>query len=194
MTTAELLTAFVIAAIPFIPTEPVLVGLGVLLASADASPLVLIAVASVGCSISDHVLYLLGRVAGGRALGRLRSRRSGAAALDWLTRNVTRWGAPVLVAGRWVPAGGTVGAVFAGLLHWRVVRFTPASLVGSALWATYATMLGYLGGAATDQPVFGFVLSLAVATSVGLATSALVRRAQRRSDDERSSALSQGRV
>jgi hypothetical protein len=31
------------------------------------------------------------------------------------------------MAARWVPAGGTVGAVLVGMLRWRLRRFTPMS-------------------------------------------------------------------
>jgi membrane protein DedA with SNARE-associated domain len=174
-----LITVFVVAVVPLVPTEAVLVGMGVLAASTGVSLLGVIAVAAVGCSLSDHVLYLLGRVAGERILGWWGDRSSGAAAMTWLTRNITRWGSPVLVAGRWVPGGGTVGAVLVGMLRWRLRRFTPTSAVGSLLWSTYAALLGYFGGSVTGRPVTGLLLSLAVAAVVGLFTRVVIRRAQR---------------
>jgi membrane protein DedA with SNARE-associated domain len=174
-----LITVFVVAVVPLVPTEAVLVGMGVLAASTGVSLLGVIAVAAVGCSLSDHVLYLLGRVAGGRVLGWWGGRSSGAAAMAWLTRNVTRWGPPVLVVGRWVPGGGTVGAVLVGMLRWRLRRFTPTSAVGSLLWSTYAALLGYIGGSVTGQPVTGLLVSLAVAAVVGLLAKVVIRRTQR---------------
>ncbi|MCW2641372.1 MAG: putative rane protein [Dactylosporangium sp.] len=179
MNATALITVFVVAVVPLVPTEAVLVGMGVLAASTGVSLLGVIAVATVGCSLSDHVLYLLGRVAGERILGWWGDRSSGAAAMTWLTRNITRWGSPVLVAGRWVPGGGTVGAVLVGMLRWRLRRFTPTSAVGSMLWSTYAALLGYFGGSVTGRPVTGLLLSLAVAAVVGLFTRVVIRRAQR---------------
>jgi membrane-associated protein len=173
-----LITVFVVAVVPLVPTEAVLIGMGVLAASTGASLIGVVAVATVGCSLSDHVLYVLGRVAGGRVLGWLGNRSSGAAAMAWLTRHVTRYGPPVLMAGRWVPAGGTVGAVLVGMLRWRLRRFTPTSAVGSLLWSTYEVLLGYFGRSVTGQPVTGLLLSFAVAAVVALSTRVVVRRAQ----------------
>jgi membrane protein DedA with SNARE-associated domain len=180
MSATALVTVFVVAVVPLVPTEAVLVGMGVLAASTGGSLLGVIAVATVGCSLSDHVLYLLARLAGGRVLGWWGGRSSGAAAaMAWLTRNVTRWGPPALVAGRWAPGGGTAGAMLVGMLRWRLRRFTPTSAVGSLLWSTYAVLLGYFGGSVTGRPVAGLLLSLAVATVVGLLTGVVIRRTQR---------------
>lgn len=164
-----MITLFAVAVVPLVPTEPVLIGMAVL-ASSHTIPLGwVIAVAAVGCSLSDHILYATGRFAGGRLLDRVSSRPSVRAATDWLTRNVTRWGSTVLVVGRWLPAGGTVGAVLAGTLRWRLRRFTPASVIGSTLWSTYVALVGYFGGSLTGEPLVGFAVSLAVAALVGLA-------------------------
>jgi membrane protein DedA with SNARE-associated domain len=172
---------FVVGLVPLMPTEPVLVGMGVLAASSTShlSLVAVIAVSAVACSMSDHLLYGFGRVAGVRALDWLAGKRPAVtAASDWLgERVVTRWGLPILIAGRWLPAGGTIGAVLTGTLRWRLVRFTPASVLGSTLWSTYVALLGYLGGALTGQPVAGFLVSVGIATVLGLGCSFFIRRA-----------------
>lgn len=173
-----MLTLFVAALVPLVPTEPVLVGMGVLAATGAVPLPIVILVATVACSISDHLLYAFGRVAGARALARF-GRPSMLAATDWLTRHITRWGAPILVVGRWLPAGGTVGAVLTGTLRWRLPRFTPASVVGSALWSTYVALIGYFGGELTGAPLAGLVVSLAIAAVIGIATTILVKRMHR---------------
>jgi membrane protein DedA with SNARE-associated domain len=181
VSTAEtaLLSLFIAALIPLVPTEPVLVGMGVLAASGKVGLLPVIAVAAVACSISDHLLYGFGRFTGGRMLARLNGKPSVGAAADWLRRHVARWGAPILVVGRWLPGGGTIGAVLTGTLHWPLLRFTPASLAGSALWSSYVGLLGYFGGSLTGQPLVGLLVSLAVATGVGLLISLVVQRSER---------------
>ena len=171
-------TLFVAALVPLVPTEPVLVGMGVLAATGAVPLPVVILVATVACSISDHLLYAFGRLAGAQALARL-GRPSMLAATDWLSRHITRWGAPILVVGRWLPAGGTIGAVLTGTLRWRLSRFTPASIVGSGLWSTYVACSGYFGGELTGQPLAGLVVSLAIATVIGITTTVLLKRAHR---------------
>jgi membrane protein DedA with SNARE-associated domain len=174
-----LLTAFVVALVPFLPTEPVLVGLGVLAATGEASLPAIIAVAAIGCALSDHMLYAVTRLTSGGTTHLLVRGKLGRTVLAWLQRNVTRWGPPLLVAGRWLPAGGTVGALLAGLLRWKLRRFTPVSVIGSLLWSAYATMLGYIGGAITGQPIAGLLVSLAVAVLGSLAVRFLLGRRDR---------------
>jgi membrane protein DedA with SNARE-associated domain len=173
-----MITLFLAALIPLVPTEPVLVGMGVLAASGKVPLPVVILVATVACSMSDHLLYAFGRVAGARALSRF-GRPTMLAATDWLTHHITRWGAPILVVGRWLPAGGTIGAVLTGTLRWRLARFTPASVVGSALWSTYVALIGYFGGQLTGAPLTGLILSLAIAAVIALASALLLKRAHR---------------
>lgn len=174
-----MITLFVVALVPLAPTEPVLVGMGVLAASGAVPLPLVIAVAAVACSMSDHLLYAFGRVAGARALARFGHRTSVLAATDWLTRHITRWGAPVLVVGRWLPGGGTIGAVLTGTLRWRLARFTPASVVGSTLWSTYVALIGFLGGTLTGTPAAGLIVSLGVAAVIGVVSGFLLRRAHR---------------
>jgi membrane protein DedA with SNARE-associated domain len=179
---AALVTLLVVSVVPLLPTEPVLAAMGVLAATNHTTPAVVIAVAAVGCSMSDHLLYGLGRATGARVLNRLRRKTSVDTAARWLQDNAARWGTAVLIAGRWLPGGGTVGAVLAGTLRWKLSRFTPASLIGSTLWSTYVGMIGYLGGSIAGEPMVGLLLSLAVAgLTTGLGT-VLLQRAGRRLD------------
>lgn len=174
-----LITLFLAALVPLVPTEPVLLAVGVLAASGKVPLAGVITVAAVACSISDHLLYAFGRVAGVRALNRFGRRASVAAATDWLSRHITRWGALVLVVGRWLPAGGTIGAVLTGTLRWRLIRFTPASVVGSTLWSSYVALVGYFGGEITGEPLAGIIISLALATLLALVISFALQRAHR---------------
>jgi membrane-associated protein len=177
---AAAITMFLVAVIPLAPTEPVLAAMGVLAATEHVAPLGAIVIAAIGCSLSDHLLYAIGRFAGGPALTRLRRKPSVDAATEWLIRNSTRWGAPILIVGRWLPAGGTVGSLLAGTLRWPLKRFTPTSLTGATLWSTYVALLGYLGGSIVSQPVIGLVLSLGLAALFGFTASVLLQRAHRR--------------
>ena len=177
---AAAITMFLVAVIPLAPTEPVLAAMGVLAATEHVAPLGAIVIAAIGCSLSDHLLYAIGRFAGGPALTRLRRKPSVDAATEWLIRNSTRWGAPILIVGRWLPAGGTVGSLLAGTLRWPLKRFTPTSLTGATLWSTYVALLGYLGGSIVSRPVIGLVLSLGLAALLGFTASVLLQRAHRR--------------
>ena len=167
-TLTALATLFLVGLIPIAPTEPLLVGMGVLAATGRLPLIAVILTAAVACSVGDHLIYGAARIAGGRLQGRLRRRPAIRAVQHWLEQRVARWGAPMLVVGRWLPAGGTVGAVLAGTLGWRWSRFTPVSVIGSALWSTYVALVGYAGGAIVGAPLLALVLSLGVAVFVGL--------------------------
>src|SRR5689334_19751114 len=156
---------FAAAVTPFVPTEPVLIGAGALAATGHANLAIVVAVATAGCCISDHLLYFAARTLGGRA-GASISRRG---ATRRLAEQLSRWGPGALVIGRWLPGGGTVAALLAGTLRWPLARFTPASALGCALWSSYAVLLGYLGGTLTDNPLVGLLGSLLLAVAIALA-------------------------
>lgn len=176
MTLAVLITAFVVATLPVAPTEPTLVGLGALAAVTHASPIGVIAVAAIGCSISDHLFYAAGRWGGARLLGPLSRGRATARVTNWLLDHADRYGAAAFIGGRWLPAGGSAGAALAGTLRWQLRRFTPASLLGSLLWSCYATVLGYLGSTVTGNPLAGLAISLIIAVGIGLGARLLLHR------------------
>lgn len=176
-----LATMFVVGFVPLMPTEPVLVGLGVFAAQGRLPLLAVIVTATISCVLSDHMLFFVGRTGGAWAIQRLAKRPTVSAAHDWLTKRVSgRWGGPVLITGRWLPAGGTIGDLLAGTLGWRLVRFTPVSIGGSTLWCVYVALIGYFGGAVTDNTFYGLLLSLGVAFVLGVVLSVLIQRTHRR--------------
>jgi hypothetical protein len=77
MSLAALITAFVVSVLPVTPTEPTLVAMGALTSVTHVSPVGVILVAGLGCSVSDHMLYAAGRWGGGRLLGYLGSAFTG---------------------------------------------------------------------------------------------------------------------
>ncbi|ASR38436.1 hypothetical protein BAY61_29395 [Prauserella marina] len=174
--TVSLVVLFVISVVPFVPTEVTLVGMGVLAADQDTSIAPIILVAASGCLLGDYLLYATGRKTGGAALTRLRRRPSVEAGLLWLSAHIERRPLPVLVAARWLPAGGTVGSLLAGTLRWPRVLFLVASTIGVTLWSTYAVLLGYLGGAIMREPVVSFALSAGLALVLGSVAAAVLRR------------------
>jgi membrane protein DedA with SNARE-associated domain len=173
---------FVVCVVPLAPTEPVLIADAVLAATSrhGVSPVLLVLVSGIGCSISDHILYGLSRFGGARVLDWAHRRVSSANAVDWLSRNINRWGVPTLILGRWLPAGGTVGSILAGALRWRLPRFSPTSLAGCTLWSVYVVMLGYLGGSIARNPYIGILLSLGAAAAIAVGTRLFLRRGQRK--------------
>jgi membrane protein DedA with SNARE-associated domain len=167
LSTTELLVLFVVALVPLLPTEVTLIGLGVASSQHDTTLLPVILVAAAGCVVSDVVLYTLGRSGGSGMLAKLRRRPSIDAGVGWVDGHLQQHPRPVLVVARWLPSGGTIGALLAGSLRWPIAVFLTASAIGATLWVSYAALLGYVGGQLVQQPGISMLFSLGVATLLG---------------------------
>lgn len=174
--TTGLLALFVIAVVPLIPTEVALLGMGVAAAHGEAGLVPVIAVAAVGCFLSDQALYLAARRGGMPLVERARKRKAADNALRWITEHAENHLRAILIISRWLPSGGTVGALLAGALRWPRGPFLSASAVGVVLWSTYVALLGYFGGQFVQQPGMSMLISLAVALVIGSVFGAVVRR------------------
>ncbi|MEY7971757.1 DedA family protein [Saccharomonospora xinjiangensis] len=176
MDDVSLLLLFAVAVVPLVPTEIALIGTGVAAANGGDPFVLVLAVATAGCLISDIGLYAVGRFGGARVLRRLRHRPSFETSADWIGTHLDRRGVPILVLARWLPAGGTVGALLAGSLRWSPMRFLTASGIGVPLWCAYAAGLGYLGGSLLEQSRLGTVLSAALALLAAFTITTVFRR------------------
>ncbi|OXM70422.1 DedA family protein [Amycolatopsis vastitatis] len=177
--TAGLVLLFVVSLVPLLPTEVTLLGMGIAAAQGGTSLALVIAVASAGCLASDQALYALGRFGGRAALDRLSRRKKFADGLGWLDGRLQRHPRPVLVVARWLPSGGTIGALLAGSLRWPMAEFFPASAVGVTLWTSYVAFLGYAGGRMVTEPGISLLLSLGVALILGSVITYGMRRSVR---------------
>ncbi|WP_433267373.1 DedA family protein [Actinosynnema sp. CS-041913] len=175
-----LLVLFVVAAVPLAPTEAVLIGCGVLAASGELPLAGVILVAAVGCFVADIVNYSLGRSAGMRALRRFSRKPGSRAVVEWTASKLASRGEPILVAVRWVPGGGLVGALLAGSLRWPSRRFAPVALAGATLWSGYTALIGYFGGQVVDDPLVAIALSWGVAMLISVPVGMAVKAAQRK--------------
>ncbi|HWD06712.1 MAG TPA: VTT domain-containing protein [Amycolatopsis sp.] len=175
-TTAGLLVLFVVSLVPLLPTEVTILGMGVAAAQGGTSLALVITVAIAGCLVSDQMLYALGRFGGARVLERLCRHPKAAAGFAWLDGRLHRHPRPILVVARWLPSGGTVGALLAGSLRWPMGEFFTASAVGVTLWTSYVAFLGYAGGTLITEPGVSLLLSFGVATALGAAITFGIRR------------------
>ncbi|SDN32269.1 DedA family protein [Allokutzneria albata] len=173
-----LLLLFVIAAVPLLPTEAAVIGCAVLAADGEVHLITVILVATAGCLASDLFNYTIGSRLGMRALQRFETKPRTAAALAWLRRQLDNRGEPMMVAGRFIPGGGIVGAVLAGAFRMGMPRFLPVATIGSALWSTYATLIGYTGGQLISEPFVAIALSIGMTVLVSLPIGYAVKRAQ----------------
>jgi membrane protein DedA with SNARE-associated domain len=157
-----LAVAAVDAFFPVVPSEATVVTAGVFAAVGDLTLAFVIAAGAAGALAGDTTSY-----AGGRLLSRrigpwlertpARQRQS-----DRARRLLARRGAFVVLGARFVPGGRTAVTLTAGAIRFRFLRFGVYAVVAATLWATYAGLVGYLGGRAfAEQPL------LAVGAALG---------------------------
>jgi membrane-associated protein len=165
---------------PVVPSESLVVSAGVFAAAGDQSLALIIGAGALGAFTGDHTSYLIGRLARDRLTGRRRAGTRKAAAFDWASRVLAERGGTVIVVARYVPGGRTAVTLTAGAVHYPLSSFTLFDGIAAASWATYAALIGYLGGAAfEDEPLKGIVLGLGLALGVAGAIE-LLRHARRR--------------
>lgn len=151
------------ALLPFMPSEAAVVALGVLVHPSWPQLGLLVAVASVGAFGGDCLGYLIGRRAGPRVLRRLRRGKRGRDTQLWATRQFARRGELVIVACRHIPGGRMTSMVTAGIVGFPVRRFLLSDAAGVLLWAGYAALAGFLGGAAFAQrPLLGMLAAFVI--------------------------------
>ena len=162
-----LLLAFAAADVlfPVVPSEAALIAAGVAAGLGRLDLAGVIAAGAAGAVLGDNVSYAVGRRVGRPVVDRL---FRGANARDRLIRIealLGRRGAEIIVVARFIPGGRTAATLSAGVtrLSWPT-RFLPYTLVAGALWATYAGLLGYVGGRLfVEHPLYGLLAALAIA-------------------------------
>lgn len=169
-----------VAAVPFAPTEAVLISASALAAGGTLPlPLVLL-VGALGCAASDLVNYAIGRAGGPTVLRRARRRKASAAVLEWICEQVHSRPLLILVVARFLPMGGILAAALCGMTRFRLSRFVPISLLGSSAWTVYAAMLGYLGTSITHRPLLGIGVGLGLASLLAAVSGVIGKRLPRR--------------
>lgn len=174
---AILLVAAVDAFFPAVPSETAVITAGVFAAATGAPnlPLVILAAAA-GAFVGDHISYALGK----SSIGRLRGRGKAQAVFDWADRALRERGGLVLVIARYIPGGRTATTVTAGAVAYPRRRFAFFDAIAAVSWGCYATVIGYVGGAAFENdPIRGLLLGFGIAIAVTIVVEA-VRYVRRR--------------
>ena len=125
----------------------------------------------------DNISYGIGKWAGERTVKRLFRSEKAHRGFDWAERQLEERGSYIILVGRFIPFGRTAVTFTSGYtkgLPWH--RFFRYDLVAGGIWATYATMLGYIGGKQfEEQPWKGVLVGLGIAFSVAFVIE-LVRK------------------
>ena len=153
---------------PVVPSESMVIVAGALAASGDLSLPIVILAAWSGAVVGDNISYGIVNWAGEHTVKRLFRHEKAHKGFDWAEKQLEERGSYIILIARFIPFGRTAVTFTAGYtkgLPWH--RFIRYDVVAGGLWATYAAMLGYIGGKQfEEQPWKGIVLGLAIAFSV----------------------------
>ena len=152
--------------LPLVPSETSVILGGVLAATGDLSLFGVILFAAGGAILGDNVAYVIGRTAGNRVATRFftgeREKK-----LDWAEKQIQERGGYLIIVARFIPAGRTVVTLACGLLEMSWHRFIAFDIAAGVLWASYAALLGYVGGRTFERnPLYGFLIAFAVALAI----------------------------
>jgi membrane-associated protein len=171
-----LAVAAVDAFFPVVPSEATVVTAGVFAAVGDLSLPLVIAAGAAGALAGDTTSYAGGRLLSTRLGPWLERTPARQRQTDRARRLLDRRGAFVVLGARFVPGGRTAVTLTAGAIRFRFLRFGVYAVVAAALWASYAALIGYLGGRAfAEQPLLALGAALG-----GVALVALLAEGVRR--------------
>jgi membrane-associated protein len=171
--------------LPIIPSETILITAGVVAAKGDLSPILLGICGGLGAALGDNIAYLLGDKVGEPIAERLFRGEKARGRLEWSERAIRSHGPVLVLVGRFIPGGRTAATLAAGLLGmpWKT-RFLPFDAIAAFLWAFYAVMLGYLGGATfRDSTWKPLLIAFGIACLIGVAIEVYRQVQKRRGKD-----------
>jgi membrane protein DedA with SNARE-associated domain len=183
------------AVLPVLPSETVVITLGVATAgSADPRIALLIACSALGAFLGDNLSYLIGRRFGPWAERRFFRGAKGKERRAWAERSLERFGMPLIIVCRFVPGGRTAVTLSCGIIGYDRRKFVIATAIASVIWAVYSFFLGRLGGKAFEsKPWVGLLVAFGI-TVVVSALIELVRRGRARWVQEHSRGGHTGQV
>ena len=102
----------------------------------------------------------------------------GRARLEWANQQLKTRGRRAARTARFIPGGRTVVTFSSGMTHQPFKRFLGFIAFAGLVWATYASLLGYIGGKTfADNHFVAFAVAFGCALSVS-AIIEVVRRAR----------------
>jgi membrane protein DedA with SNARE-associated domain len=162
-----LVIAFFDSVVPIVPSETTVIIGGVAAGLGNQELALVIAAGAIGAFLGDNTAYLLGRRMSD-AIERWAARKpKRQARLDWAHTQIRERGGLLLITARFIPGGRTALTVSSGVTRQPHPWFIAWIAVAALIWATYAALLGFIGGKAfEDDHTKAFLLAFAGAISL----------------------------
>lgn len=164
-----LVIAFLDSVIPVVPSETCVIIGGVAASLGNQNILLVIGAAALGAFLGDNTAYMLGLRASTWFRRRADRKPQFARKLTWAEQQIHERGGLLLISARFIPGGRTALTLSSGITRQRRAWFIRWVLVAATIWATYAAMLGRIGGEAfkdDHSKAFLFAFGLAIGTTV----------------------------
>lgn len=177
-----LVIAFFDSVIPIVPSETCVIIGGVAASLGNQNIYAVIAAGAVGAFLGDNTAYIIGRRLSSWFHRRADRKPKFARKLVWANQQIRERGGLLLITARFIPGGRTVLTLSCGITRqnrWWFVRWVFIAVV---IWATYAAMLGRIGGEAFEDDhtkAFLFAFGLAIATNIVIEIARHVRKKRR---------------
>jgi membrane protein DedA with SNARE-associated domain len=156
--------AFFDSIVPIVPSETMVIIGGVAAGRGDHFLVVVIAAGAIGAFLGDNAAYLIGRRMSGRIQRRSEQRPKLQRRLAWADEQIRTRGGLLLITARFIPGGRTALTVTSGVTRQPRRWFMGWVGVAVVIWATYAAMLGYIGGQTfEDNHTMAFLVAFGAA-------------------------------
>jgi membrane protein DedA with SNARE-associated domain len=174
--------AVIDAFFPVVPSESMVIVAGTLAGTGDLNVFLVILAAWAGAVTGDNISYGIGKYAGEHTVKRLFKHPKAHRGFDWAEQQLEERGSYIIIIARFIPFGRTAVTFTAGYTHslpWH--RFFRYDVVAGGVWATYATMLGYIGGKQFEEhPWQGVLLGLGIAFGVAFTVEMVRKRREKK--------------
>jgi membrane protein DedA with SNARE-associated domain len=181
--------AYLDSMIPIVPSETMVILGGVAAGQGDLDLPIVIACGAAGAFLGDTTAYLIGRRYGPWVERHLFSKPKGQERLRWAGHQLEVRGGLLLVTARFIPGGRTVVTFSSGMTHQPFKRFVGFIALAGLIWATYASLLGFIGGKTfADNHTVAFIVAFGCALSVTALIEVFKRVRDRRREKARSPA------
>jgi membrane-associated protein len=164
-----LVVAYLDSVIPIVPSETCVIIGGVSASQGHLNIYAVIAAGAIGAFLGDNTAYLIGLRASGWFRRRAERKPKFAKKLAWAQLQILQRGGMLLITARFIPGGRTVLTLSCGITRQGRLWFMRWVALAAVIWATYAAMLGLVGGEAfADDHTKAFLLAfgLAIGTTI----------------------------
>ncbi len=163
--------AFFDSIVPIVPSETMVIIGGVAAGRGDHWLVAVIAAGAIGAFLGDNTAYLIGDRMSGFIQRRATERPKLQHRLEWASEQIRVRGGLLLITARFIPGGRTALTVTSGVTNQPRRWFMGWVALAVVIWATYAALLGYIGGQAFED---NHTLAFLVAFSTALAMTGLI--------------------